>query len=74
MKNEKQEHGRFILAKGKGIASMMNKCKAKNLTSYNSVLVIKDTSDLDSAWYVYNLPGTDGIYAKQVFHNKKKVC
>lgn len=49
-----EKHGRKVLARGKGINKMLDVCYKKGLNNANSVLVVKDTGDLDSSWIIYN--------------------
>ena len=49
-----EKHGCKVLARGKGINKMLDVCYKKGFTISNSVLVVKDTGDLDSSWIIYN--------------------
>lgn len=51
---ELQKHGKIILARGRGIARMLDVCYKRGLSNDNSVLVVRNPGDLNSSWVVYD--------------------
>lgn len=47
-----EKAGKKILAHGTGVGEMLRKSKAKGLTCSNSLLIVKDTGDLRSEWWL----------------------
>ena len=44
--------GKKVLAHGFGISKMMDRCYKKGLSNNNSTLIVRDSSSLDSEWWV----------------------
>lgn len=42
-----------LLARGRGVQKMMDKCWLNNWSDSNTILVVEDTSDLNSKWRIY---------------------
>lgn len=42
-----------LLAQGRGGYDMMDICYKNNWSDENTILVVEDTSDLDSKWRIY---------------------
>ena len=42
-----------LLASGRGAQKMMDICYKNNWSDENTILVVEDTSDLDSKWRIY---------------------
>ena len=45
-----------LLAQGKGVNSMMDISYKRKLSNNNSILWVKDTSDINSSWKIYSKP------------------
>lgn len=44
--------GKKVMAHGFGISKMMDRCYKKGLNNRNSTLIVRDSSSLDSEWWV----------------------
>ena len=44
-----------VLATGRGLLACLDKCEYHGWTKFNTKLVVKDPSDLDSEWIIYAL-------------------
>lgn len=42
-----------LLARGRGSYDMMDKCYKNNWDDSNTILVVEDTSDMNSKWRIY---------------------